>query len=241
MPEKIIPPWMPGSKVVEETKVKEKRDFVAFARAGGTATQRNKRLRAQGYEVKSASMLAAERIEAPKDPGVRGNPNPESLTSRRVARFTDDYISDKMRDRAIQFCHEYIRDFSVLNAWIRIGGNPDTPTPANEMIRWPFVQQYLAKMAEELNAQDIATEGEIMMGLKREANSFGDGTTQAARVQAWDKLSKIKAMQKKVKEHVHTHRGGVMLIPAQGAGTSMDDWESNTVEGQAQLKTDVTK
>lgn len=236
----VIPPWKQGSTVVEDVEVRTQTDHMKeVARLGGLATQRNKRLRAQGFQVKSAQQIREEKKLQPKKPGVRGNPNPDSGTSAKIARMTDENLSDKMRDRAIRFCKEYIRDFNVMNAWLRIGGNPNTPTSAREMFRWPFVQQYLAQLGEDLQVQDVITPTQVALMMKREANYFGEGSSHSARVAAVGKLGRFLQMEVQVKKEEITHKGGVMVVPA--APQSMDDWEANVSTAQRQLKADVVK
>lgn len=241
MTKNVIPPWEKGSTVVQDAKPKTQAEHIkSVAHLGGLASQRNRRLRAQGFVVKSAAQLKEERKLLPKPPGVRGNPNPDSKTSVRVARMTDDNLTDKQRDLATKFCHEYIRDFNVLNAWLRCGGNPQAPTSAREMIRWPFVQQYLAQIGDHMEESDLCTRKEIILGLKKEAhNNDPENSSHSARVSAWGKLARINQMDVQVTKGTVEHRGGVMLVPA--PAPNMDDWESKTVEGQASLKSDVTK
>lgn len=237
---KVIPPWEKGSTVLEDNKPRTQADHIrSVAHLGGLATHRNRKLRAQGFEVKSAMQLKQERKLLPKKLGTAGNPNPNSVTSLRVALKTEDRLSDKQRELAIRFCHEYIRDFSVINAWLRAGGNPNAPTSAREMIRWPFVQQYLAKIAEEMEEKDLCTRKEVVLGLKKEAHNMSADSSHSARVSAWGKLGRILQMDVQVNKTEVTHRGGVMVVPA--PPPTMDDWEKNTIEGQAVLKSDVTK
>jgi len=238
--DQFIPPWEAGYKAPEETPRTRADHIKSVAHLGGLATQRNKRLRAQGFVVKSAAERKYEKSLQPKVPGTRGNPDPNSKTSLKVALKTGDRLSESQKDFAIRFCHQYIRDFNVINAWLRCGGNPNTPTAAREMIRWPFVQEYLAQIGDHMEEADLCTRSEIILGLKKEAhNENPETSSHSARVSAWGKLARIRQMDVQVSKSEVTHKGGVMVVPAGPA--TMEDWESNTVEGQAQLKTDVTK
>lgn len=239
MTDKIIPPWEQGAAYVAPTTQTNKERMKDVARRGGEATARNNKLRAQGFKVKSASALALEKIKRPGKRGPR-EPDPNSETSIRLSRKTEENLTPNMRIFAATFCREYIKDFNVSNAYLRAGGSPNAMTKAYEMMRWPFVQQELDRLKEILEEDVMVTKKDVLLGLKREANDFSENASHSARVSAWGKLGRVLKMDVTVtqSETTVTHRGGVMVVPAP---QSVDQWESVTADVQQKLKEDVTK
>lgn len=238
MSERVIPPWEQGASFTPETPRSNSERMKEVAKLGGQAKERNRQARMKGFKVKSASQLKQESV---KQPGKMGRkPDPNSGTSIRLARMTEEHLSDEKKAFAQAFCREYIVDFNAGNAFLRAGGSPNTPAKAYEMMRWPFVLQELERMKDILEEELCVTRKDVLFGLKREANDFSENASHSARVSAWGKLGRVLKMDVQVTESnsTVTHRGGVMVVPA---SPTVDQWEAVTADVQQRLKEDVTK
>lgn len=174
--------------------------------------------------------------------GTRNKPDPDSPTSKRLAKKTVENLSVADKAKMQIFVEHYLRTFDAPMAYIMAGGNPASSTAAGyEMLRWPAVQQKIQEVLDELEEEQLLTRKDILVGLKKEANYHGHDSSHGSRVRAWMGLARIKKMDVQVTESHHTVRGGVMLIPMNPQTETIDGWAQVVSDDQARLKEEVRK
>lgn len=155
--------------------------------------------------------------------------------------MTEETIPLKKKEFLDRFVFEYLHDFNSSMAWIRAGGSVDRSTTGGpESLRTGYVQKQLRIVTEMVDEEKLVTRGEVLMGIKREANHYGEDGSSSARVRAWGMLAKIKGMDAplpKDPEEVGP-RGGVMEVPM---SVTTVEWAEVATQSQLQLKNDVRK
>jgi hypothetical protein len=215
-------PWEAGYTPPEPAPVMSK---VEAGRIGG---QTRVKRREEGLPVKPPRK---------SKPGPVADPN--SACAQKAAWETAENISLKRRTFLDRFIREYLRDFNASMAYIRADGAPSHATTGGpEALRSAYVQMRLAEVVDMLEEEDLLTRKDILLGLKKEANSYGIDSNSASRVRAWSQLAKIKGMEVQKTETKVTHQGGVMLVPM---APSLQSWEEQAANAQRQLKHDVRK
>jgi phage terminase small subunit len=165
-------------------------------------------------------------------------PNKLSKTAKKLLRRTEENLTPLMKQRRDQFIAEYLVDWRGPAAWIRSGGSPNSAAKmAYELLREPYVTRKIREQVDAMEEANLINRNRILAGLVREANYQGVGASHGARVSAYHVLAKILGMEAPVKVEAQVSCG-VMLIPA---GTSVDNWERDAIDVQAQLKADVRK
>lgn len=164
---------------------------------------------------------------------------PTSERNKKLAEnATEDRLPLAKKMFLDRFVAEYLHDFNSSMAYIRAGGNPNHATsggPAS--LRTAYVQNQIRTLSEHLDEEKLVTRGEIVMGIKREANHYGDDGSSSARVKAWATLAKIKGMEAPTKVQAEVvHKGGVMEVPM--VATEVE-WQDVAQASQLQLKNDV--
>lgn len=199
--------------------------------------------------MKEAGALGGTKSQARKRAGLPaeekktgGRPGPKRTNVAREEKFanmTEETISLKKKVFLDRFVFEYLHDFNSSMAYIRAGGaSSHATTGGPESLRTAYVQTQLRQVTEMMDVEKLVTAGEILMGLKREANHYGDDGSSASRVRAWGMLAKIKGMDQPKPppdEGDKGPKGGVMEIPAY---TDVQ-WTEMAAQAQAQLKNDV--
>lgn len=166
--------------------------------------------------------------------------DPESKTSKRLARRTEANLTPRMREFRDQFIAEYLIDFVGSRAYLRAGGE-NTAQPAqmaHQLLREPYVVQTLQRMMDGMEESKLVTRNRVLAGLMREANYTAISASHGARVSAYSKLATILGLDAKQTERGLSLRGGVMIVPAT---ESTDSWEKRAAAAQAALKEDVRK
>ena len=132
-----------------------------------------------------------------------------------------------------KFCREYLKDLNGAAAVLRMGykWKSGYKQRAWTFLEQPYVQYYLSHLSAKLDEKSIITRGEIILGLKREANYFEADSTHSARISAFRTLAKILGMD--LVKTDENEQAGVMVVPL---GGSVDEWEKNCVEAQEKLK-----
>lgn len=195
-------------------------------------------------EAELAARRSANCALAGRQPkkGMRGQPDPESKNSQRIARMEDDNLTDKQIRFVEDFVTHYLKCFDAPQAYLMAGGSiASVGTKAYEVLRWPAVQQRLEKVVSEMEEEELLTRKDILVGLKKEANYHGHDSSHGARIRAWMGLARIKKMDVQVTESTHTVKGGVMLIPVVPQAETIDGWAQVVTEEQARLKEEVRK
>lgn len=218
-----LKPWEAGYETPPPRKTMTKAEAGAL---GGTKSQSRKR----------AGLPPEERTDGTTKQGAKRT---NVAREEKFANMTEENISLKKKEFLDRFVYEYLHDFNSSMAWIRAGGSSGHATTGGpDSLRTAYVQTQLRIITEQLDAEKLVTNGEVLMGLKREANHYGDDGSSASRVRAWGMLAKIKGLDQPkapVDESEKGPKGGVMEIPAY---TDVQ-WAEVATASQAQLKNDV--
>lgn len=182
----------------------------------------------------------------PNDPlkGTRkpGRPRMSAKQEHYAVIANEDNLSFERKMFLDKFVFEYIQDFNSSMAWIRAGGNPNTATSMGpKSLRTAYVQQQLQTLKNQLTQDQIISSNEVILGLKREANHYGDDGSSAARVRAWGMLGKVLGLDApKAPDDPNKGmpKGGVIEIPM---AESVESWSSAAEASQLALKNDVRK
>ena len=136
-----------------------------------------------------------------------------------------------------QFVVQYLIDYNSVNACIRLGFREAYAKMwGPKLMAEGYVQRKLQdsinKRKAEAEANPDTEQSRIMEGLRREANYFGPGSSQAARVAALAQLAKLNNMG------VGTGggegvMGGVMIVPM---NADPADWQALAAASQRKLK-----
>ncbi len=186
---------------------------------------------------------ARRKAGLPPLPTTNGTGKPgRKLTSEkaiaRAERATEENLPLKKRMFLDRFVAEYIHDFNSSMAYIRAGGVANHATTGGpEALRTAYVQNQIRILTEHLEEEKLVTRGEVLMGIKKEANHHGEDGSSSARVRAWGLLAKIKGMEAPTKVEAEVvHKGGVMEVPM--VATEVE-WQDVASQSQTQLKNDV--
>lgn len=217
-----LKPWEAGYQA-EQTPVRSKAEIGAL---GG---------------LKAAARKKAGLPPIPVSSGMekQGRKRTNAKTQEKAEKATEENISLKKKMFLDRFVFEYLHDFNSSMAYIRAGGTVDHATTGGpESLRTAYVQTQLRIVSETLEHEKLVTCGEVMMGIKKEANYYGEDGSSSARVRAWGMLAKIKGMDvpKPPEPEGNQHPGGVMHVPL--AATDVE-WQEVAAQSQLQLKADV--
>jgi hypothetical protein len=142
------------------------------------------------------------------------------------------------------FANEYLFDFSAVKAMQRLGVEEGRDaTLAKRYMRHWLVQRKIRELVLRFREARIATEGNVLQLMYRDACNFSPLANPMARVAAQKQLAKVLCMEpedqrKKFldEEQGAQKNGGVMVVD--GVGT-LDEWEQKALEEQARLKREV--
>ncbi len=135
-----------------------------------------------------------------------------------------------------RFVMEYLRDFSIKRAAIRVGcAAHSAAQQGHSMLNEPYVQRRILQVLEDMEESDLVTRKDVILGLLVEART---AESDAARVAAWSKLSKIKGMEVDLVAGKFQHIHHVMEVPQE---VVEGDWEDAAVTAQDALKIEVRK
>lgn len=173
--------------------------------------------------------------------GKQGAKRTNVEVQEKYDAMTEETIPLKKKEFLDRFIYEYLHDFNSSMAYIRAGGTVGRATTGGpESLRTAYVQTQLRLVSHQLEEEQIVTRNEVLLGIKREANYYGEDGSSSARVRAWGMLAKIKGMDvpKPIEPEDNKPAGGVMEVPMI---VSAADWELVASESQATLKNDVRK
>lgn len=147
------------------------------------------------------------------------------------------------REKALRdkFVKEYLQDYDQVAAAMRIGYPKSYAREfAARFMEEPYVAKKIKELEQAVTEEDIESERRrIKAGLVREANYFGPGASQAARVAALSKLAQMAGMDAPTR--VQSELTGANGEPL-GAGTfvvpgmmTIEEWEKAAADQQAQL------
>lgn len=160
-----------------------------------------------------------------------------SKLGKHLATRTEDNLSAQEKAFYQDFACEYLRDFDPEMALIRAGGKPKSAhVRGRQMLRTPYCQMLIKRVMDSLEEDNLITRKDIIMGLWREANDRGEGSSGGARVRALMGLARIKQMDIKVVEKNTTITHNVMNVPMP---LNNDAWAAAAEQSQAELKSDV--
>jgi hypothetical protein len=140
------------------------------------------------------------------------------------------------------FANEYLYDFHPGRAMERLGvDRAESEALGNRYLRHWFVQRKIRSIIHNFRESNIASEGNILSLMYRDASNFHPLANPVARVNAQKQIAKVMCMEpddkiKAISAGAKATGGGVMIVPAMG---SMADWERETAEEQARLKAEV--
>ncbi len=135
-----------------------------------------------------------------------------------------------------RFVMEYLRDFSIKKAAIRVGcAAHSAAQQGHAMLQEPYVQRRILQVLEDMEESDLVTRKDVVLGLLIEART---AESDAARVAAWSKLSKIKGMEVDLVSGKFQHTHHVMEVPEK---VVEGDWEEAAISAQDTLKVEVRK
>lgn len=126
------------------------------------------------------------------------------------------------REKALRdyFVEQYLIDYNAQSAAVRVGYNKSMAKEfAAKFMAEPYVLREIQRregVVDPTKPDDKeAARKKIMAGLLREANFFGPGSSQAARVAALSKLAQLHEMEPKFKqvEEDDDKLKGVIVIP----------------------------
>lgn len=155
---------------------------------------------------------------------------------------TEELVPDMdPRERMIrdQFVEQYLVDYNSVLAAIRVGfreAYAKVVGPA--FLMEPYTQRALREAINKRKSvmadHEESEQSQIIEGLRREANYFGPGSSQAARVAALAHLAKLTNLQPAGSDGVNLHmQGGVMICPAQA---DPSDWQAAAMASQKKLQ-----
>lgn len=224
MSEKELHPW-DADYVAPVTPIKSKAEIGAL---GGKKAQARRREGLPPIPVSDGT-------------GKQGRKVTNAKTQERFDKMTEENLPLKKKVFLDRFIYEYLHDFNSSMAWIRAGGTVDHATTGGpQSLRTAYVQTQIRLLSNQLDEEQIITRNEVLLGIKKEANHYGDDGSSAARVRAWGMLAKIKGMDTPTPVEIEDNRpaGGVMEVPMV---ESVDQWENAASGQQLQLKNDVRK
>lgn len=206
-------PWDEGYEppVIDANAIKSAKMQDANAKSQAVK-QRNKKLIAEGIEP------------------------PKTEVQKMLDTRTEENLSAEEQIFYQDFTVEYLRDFNARNAWLRAGGPPKSAhVRGPQLLKTPYVQKLIQTVTNELEIENIVTGKQVVMGLWREANYFGEDGNSGSRVRALMGLARIKKMDVQVVEQ-KTVQHNVMVVPM---AVDNDAWAEAAAQSQAQLKSDV--
>src|SRR5512140_2238847 len=107
--------------------------------------------------------------------------NPNSKTSKALARRTLENLTPKQKAFRDRFVEEFVRDWDPCMAWIRAGGPATTAQKNASCIRRePYVAQKIQEVVDHLEEQGLITKSRVLAGLLREANYHAVGASHGA-------------------------------------------------------------
>ena len=116
--------------------------------------------------------------------------------------------------KCLEFIDHYLACFNASEAARQMGYvGASAASQGWEFLHHEFTQSELHKRYTQHAEDNKSVRQEIIMMLRREANTFGKGSSHSARVKAQTQLSKIFGMETlNVKADIE-HTGGIMVIP----------------------------
>lgn len=159
------------------------------------------------------------------------------LTDDDLKDFDEKFahINEQSKYLRQRFCREYIKDFNAGSAVLRMGYNWSTGAAQKgwAYLQEPYTQHFLAKLMREVDEKCIVDRNTVILGLLREANTYGEEASHSARISAFRSLAKILGMEITKIEGSMNVDGGVMAVPFTG---NLDEWEASCKLEQAKLK-----
>lgn len=148
---------------------------------------------------------------------------------------------------ATLFVQEYLYDFSATRAMERLGVEHDRCVSlGKEYQRHWFVQRKVRQAVMRFREAGVATEGNVLSLIYRDACNFSPLANPVARVASQKTLAKLLCMEPEDRLRRDKHEagegddtdGGVMLVDGMAR---LDEWEERTAEAQAKLKEEVAE
>lgn len=212
-----------------------------------TATRSGKGTRPKGG--KTAPATKKKKRRAPNGQGADKKTQTELLATVRAndpgitaADYAERFnlpMQDTLRLQG--FAREYVRDYNIRNAAMRLGYPVEVAYASGEMMLFnSYTQLFLAELVAAANVETVVTQGQILARAWQEANapdvfgSSGAGT----RIAALGLCARILGLgqAKPPPPPPPAVAVGVMIVPGYAAP---EDWEAHAREQQRALKGSV--
>lgn len=113
----------------------------------------------------------------------------------------------KLTPRQARFVAEYVKDLNGTQAAIRAGyAEKRASEQSYQLLQKTTVQAAVAAAARKHMQRAEITAQDVIIGLHREANERGDGSSHSARVSAWVALGRYHQLFVDKVEHTVTHK-----------------------------------
>lgn len=191
---------------------------------------------------------------ADRDPKSIADPNKEKRSKRQYQlkpseehaadaceAFTAiEQTSDVMKKRLEAFCREYIIDWNMQKAFVRLGKSRESAkSNASKWFWHPYTQTYLVHLCRSIEERCLVTRNDVLAGLLKEANNYGMDASSATRIMAWNSIAKIMGMLIP-RLDINVAASGVMRTPYGSSQiVDVDSWESQASSEQDALKQTV--
>lgn len=178
----------------------------------------------------------AKRMER-KEARDAGLPVPKSKEEEIGETRTEETLTEGTKNKVKEFVMEYLRDFNGTAAVMRCGWNPQTAhTTARKYLHMKYTQDLINEVMAEVEEDQLINRKQIIAGLVREANYFGEDGGASSRIKALMGLARIKKMDVQVQEVKGVIQHNVMAVPM---AVDTDAWAAAAEQSQAELKSDV--
>jgi len=159
--------------------------------------------------------------------------------SAEFPELQEEKLTPSERTKLDQFIKEYLLDYDLKAAAIRTGCPSAIATEMGTLwLNKPYTQRKVKDL--EGNPTDEETpdvmKKRILAGLVREANYYGPGSSQSARVAALAKLASIHGMDapSRIQQEITTEGQAVFVIPGQ---MTPEQWKAAAEAQQDALTT----
>lgn len=112
---------------------------------------------------------------------------------------------------ALRLAKEYVVDFDLLNAAARADIEPQR---AKTLFKEPIFIKTVQEIIDLIDPDAVATRGEILMALKKEAYNFGPDGSSGSRISALKELARLMGMELPTKQDININAPVINLVLA---------------------------
>jgi hypothetical protein len=150
--------------------------------------------------------------------------------------FAQQELSEKEVLLRKEFARLFCKSHNAYVTCIRLGfAQPYAADWASAFMDDCVVRHFIEEEQRRLTSEDGLKESrqEVLIKLRELGDFCGEGSSHAARVNAWTNVGKFLGMTPTKTETEVTYKGGVMMVPAL---TSPDEWGQAAEKSQVSLK-----